>query len=339
MYAGISRRDFLAGMAGLVSGCLTAPGIIPFFIGAVARESPKILTHFPALDGMLGGIEPSELILLAGRPDTGKSLFALDLATNISSIGERSVGYFSLWRSGEWVHRMLQNRLQEVRAPHVRESVPAAGRTHRLLGFPATGKDDGVVWIDGAAFITMEECLEIARWMKTRKNVGIIVVDYLQLMGCERSMDISREQEIADQVRGFKSMAKDLGIPIILQSGLSRKIAYGREDRRPRLADALLLTTGGLGGYPDGNVEPCFDVVMFAYRNGCRFATCEGCVCHTDARGFACAFADRRLITEIIVAKNRHGATGTVEMKFDPRCQSFVARNGPTTVGAPSSSG
>ncbi|NPV26759.1 MAG: replicative DNA helicase [Firmicutes bacterium] len=243
-------------------------------------------TYFTDLDRLLAGLQPSELILLAARPGMGKTSFALNIAQNAAIRQRVPVAIFSLEMSKEQlVQRMLcgeamidQNRL----------------RTGQLLESDWTKLVEAVgplseapIYIDDTPAISVAEMRAKTRRLKAEKGLGLVVVDYLQLMQGPRRAE-NRQQEISEISRSLKSLARELNVPILALSQLSRAVEQTQE-KRPNLSH--LRESGAL--------EQDSDVVMFIYRHDYYFPESE-----------------KKNIAEIIVAKHRHGPVGTVELAF-----------------------
>lgn len=247
-------------------------------------------TGFEDLDMKTAGFQPSELIIIAGRPSMGKTSFAINIARN-AAIEERiPVGIFSLEMSKEQVvQRMLSTEAEvdshRIRTGYLRESdwpklTNAAGRL-----------SEAPVFIDDSAAISAIELRAKARRLKAEQNIGMVVIDYLQLIS-GRSRSENRQQEVSDICRGLKAMAKELKVPVVALSQLARRT---EERERPQLSDLR----------ESGAIEQDSDVVIFLYRPG-----------YYQARKTGALDPERDAKTEIIIAKQRNGPTGTVEMAF-----------------------
>lgn len=248
-------------------------------------------TGFHDLDKLTAGLQPSDLIIVAGRPGMGKTALALNMASNAALQGGIAIAIFSLEMSKEQlVLRMLCSEAlinyTAVRSGHLREHeftklTKAAGRLW-----------EAQIYIDDSAALSVLELRAKARRLmrETNGNLGMIVVDYLQLMRGSGRTD-SREQEISEISRSLKALAKELRVPVVALSQLNRQVE-GRADRRPLMADLR----------ESGAIEQDADVIAFVYREA---------VYNRDIAG-----TDEENEAEIIVAKQRNGPTDTVRVVF-----------------------
>jgi replicative DNA helicase len=254
-------------------------------------SSFSVPTGFYGLDELLGGFQKSDLIIVAARPSMGKTAFALSAARNAAVDDNVPIAIFSL----EMATMQLVTRLicaeARINAHNVRtgkfkaEDGPRISRTaHKLSQAP--------IYIDDSPGQTVLEIRAKARRLKAEKNIGLVIIDYLQLMSSSTRMD-SREREISTISRSLKSLAKELNIPVIALSQLNRAVET-RTDKRPQLSDLR----------ESGSIEQDADVVIFLnrpeYYGITQFADGES----TEG------------IAEIIVGKQRNGPTGDVRLKF-----------------------
>jgi replicative DNA helicase len=258
-------------------------------------------TGFADLDAKTAGLQPTELIILAARPAMGKTSFALSLAQNAAIRGGWPCIVFSLEMSStQLAERML---CSEVR---VDSSALRRGQLQRQdmtnLTYAAGTLSRAPILIDDTPALSLRELRARARRFRSNKELfgqkktGLIVIDYLQLMrGSTQAAKASREQEISEISRGLKSLAKELDVPVLALSQLNRSLE-SRTDKRPQLSDLR----------ESGAIEQDADLIVFIYRD-------EVYNKETEAKGIA----------EIILGKNRHGATGTVETRFEGRFTRF----------------
>lgn len=243
-------------------------------------------TGFKDLDKLTSGLHPSDLIVVAARPSMGKSSLVLNMAENISLQEKVPVGIFSLEMSK---HQLVQRLICSV--ARVDAQVLRVGNL-KEDDWPkfsnAVGQlAEAPIYIDDTANITIMEVRAKARRLMARKELGLIIVDYLQLMqGDTRSEN--RQQEISEISRALKILGRELNVPIIAVSQLSRAVEQ-RQDKRPLLSDLR----------ESGAIEQDADVVLFIYRDDYYYRD-------SDDKGIA----------EIIVAKHRNGPTGTVKTAF-----------------------
>lgn len=251
-------------------------------------------TGFKDLDRLTAGLQDSDLIIIAGRPSMGKTSFALNIAEKAALDYQIPVAVFSLEMSKEQlVQRMLSSRshvdLGKLRSGFLKEEdwprlTTAVGALY-----------EAPVYIDDTPAQSVLEMRAKARRWKSEFGLKMVIVDYLQLMRGRRSND-SREQEISDISRSLKAMAKELHIPVVALSQLSR-MTERREGNRPMLSDLR----------ESGAIEQDADVVMFVYRE----AVYRPCECPKEY----CS-CGKRFDAEIIVAKQRNGPTDTVHLTF-----------------------
>ena len=244
-----------------------------------------IATGFSDLDYKTAGLHNSDLILVAARPAMGKSAFALNIATNAAVQSKIPVAVFNLEMSkNQLVNRILCSEAMvdsnKVRTGKIEEDdwIKLATALGPLSEAP--------IYIDDTPGITMTEIRAKCRKLKIEKNIGLVVIDYLQLIQGSGKRNASREQEISEISRSLKILAKELDIPVIALSQLSRA-AEARQDHRPMLSDLR----------ESGSIEQDADIVMFLYRDDYynKDSTDKG-------------------LTEVIIAKHRGGSTGTVKL-------------------------
>lgn len=257
-------------------------------------------TGFKDLDKLLAGLHRSDLIILAARPSVGKTALALNIAVNAAKAGT-TVALFSLEMSSEQlIQRVLCSEArinsQDVRTGHIKD--PDWGNIHRAMGQLATLD----FYVDDSPAVSILEVRAKARRLLRDKTDGLIIVDYLQLMQPQNRRSENRQTEIAEISRGLKILAKELRVPVIALSQLSRAVEQ-RAGKRPQLSDLR----------ESGAIEQDADVVIFIDRN-------------TDPRGVDEDEADRppRGVAEIIVAKHRNGPTGSVRLVFNERYTKFI---------------
>lgn len=247
-------------------------------------------TGFEDLDMKTAGLQPSELIIIAGRPSMGKTSFALNIARNAAIEEQIPVGIFSLEMSKEQVVQRMLSSEAEVDSHRIRTGFLRESDWPKLTN--AAGRlSEAPIFIDDSAAISAIELRAKARRLKAEQNIGMVVIDYLQLIS-GRSRSENRQQEVSDICRGLKAMAKELKVPVVALSQLARRT---EERERPQLSDLR----------ESGAIEQDSDVVIFLYRPG-----------YYQARKAGAPDPERDTKTEIIIAKQRNGPTGTVEMAF-----------------------
>ncbi len=250
-----------------------------------------IKSGFEAIDEKTGGFHPGEFIVVAGRPSMGKSAFALNIAENIALAGT-GVGVFSLEMSKESLAlRMICGRARI--SQHRLRSHKLRDTDWSKLGNAAGPLHEAPIFIDDTGTMTALEMRAKARRLKSQHDIGMIIIDYMQMMsGGGRSEN--RQQEMSQISRSMKGLAKELGIPVIACSQLSRMVEQRGSDKRPQLSDLR----------ESGAIEQDADVVMFVYRE-------EYYVRHDDPR-----YPEVEGQADIIIAKQRNGPTGTCKLSF-----------------------
>ena len=248
-----------------------------------------ITTGFIDLDNMTAGFQPSDLIILAARPSMGKTAFVLNLAVNMGVIAKAGVAVFSLEMSKQQlVHRMMC--MQAKVSSHKARTGTIDAREWMAFATAAGALSDAKIFIDDTPGLTFAELRSKARKLHTEHKIGIIIIDYLQLMqGRANSKEANRQQEISEISRSLKGLARELSVPIIALSQLSRAVEQ-RPDKRPMLSDLR----------ESGAIEQDADIVSFIYRD--EYYTKEEC--------------KEPGVAEIIIAKQRNGPVGTVKLKF-----------------------
>lgn len=272
-------------------------------IDAAAKAGTAALgvpTGFSAIDAMVPGLRPGQLIIVAGRPGMGKTAWALNLAVNVATSQRRGVLVFSLEMDvTECAMRILSSEAR------VSVSAQLAGRSTAddwsALARTSLEIAQIPLWLDGTAALSLLDMRAKARTLALEMDragtpLGLIVVDYLQLMKTEQSRTSNREQEVSALSRGLKVLAKEMGVPVVALSQLSRKVEE-RSNKRPMLSDLR----------ESGAIEQDADLVIFFFRPGYY---------DPDDRSLAG-------IAEAIIAKQRSGPTGTARLRFDAASTRF----------------
>lgn len=263
-----------------------------------------ISTGFYDMDAMTAGFQPSDLVILAARPSMGKTAFVLNLATNMAMGTGTGVGLFSLEMSKEQlVHRMMCTEARV--SSHKARTGQIDGNDWSRFATAAGKLNETPIFIDDTPGLTFSELRSKARKLYAEHKVGAIIIDYLQLMQGRATKDANRQQEISEISRSLKSLARELKVPVITLSQLSRAVEQ-RPDKRPMLSDLR----------ESGAIEQDADVVMFIYRD--EYYNKE----ESKEPGVA----------EIIIAKQRNGPTGTVKLRFfkdDMRFANLSHASGP----------
>jgi replicative DNA helicase len=251
-------------------------------------------TGFTDLDQIMSGLNDSDLIVIAARPSMGKTTLALNMAHHLSVKQEKKVAFFSMEMSKEQLAQRLLCAQAKIDAQNMRRGFLSQDEWQKLTR--AVGPlSDAPLYIDDSASLTVMEIRAKARRLKTQKGLDALFVDYLQLMRSYGRSE-NRQQELSEISRALKALAKELSIPVIALSQLSRAVEK-REKRRPILSD--LMESGG--------IEANADVVIFIYREA-----------------YYNKDTDKGNIAEISVAKQRNGPTGTAELVFKDRFNMFA---------------
>jgi replicative DNA helicase len=244
-----------------------------------------VSTGFKKLNELTSGFQPSDLVIIAGRPSMGKTAFALNVALNAARESGQAVAVFSLEMSKEQlVQRMLCSEARvdssKLRGGYLRET------DWPKLTKAASTLSESALFIDDTPAISVLEMRAKTRRLKKEQKLGMVVVDYLQLMRSDNNE--SREREVSDISRSLKALAKELKVPVVALSQLNRGVE-ARNEKRPQLADLR----------ESGSIEQDADVIAFIYRE-------EVYNRDTPDQGTA----------EIIIGKQRNGPIGTVKLKF-----------------------
>ncbi|MDW8106950.1 MAG: replicative DNA helicase [Armatimonadota bacterium] len=265
-----------------------------------------VSTGYRELDRMLSGLQPSELIILAARPSVGKTSLAINIAEHVALRARKAVAIFSLEMAAEQlVQRMLCSQAA-VSAQRLRRLQLGAEEWLRLQQ-AAERLFDAPIYIDDSGSLSPMEMRAKCRRLKARlagRELGLIVVDYLQLMRSHRRME-NRNQEIGEIARALKQIAREFHVPVLVLSQLSRSIER-RENKRPMLSDLR----------DSGSIEAEADVVMFIHREEYYRDTASADLPPDQVH---------QQEVEIIIAKQRNGPTGRVKLLFQPDFSRFVA--------------
>jgi replicative DNA helicase len=255
-------------------------------------EVAGVATGYTDLDALTGGLQPSDLIILAARPSVGKTSLALSLAYNVALVGNHTVGVFSLEMSRDQL-------VQRILAMHTGIDMQRL-RTGNLRGDELNLAFEGMgvlselpIYIEDTPGLSITEVRSKARRLASETGVNLLMIDYLQLMSGRRSDN--RVQEVSEISRGLKALAREINVPVIALSQLSRAVE-GRQSHVPMLSDLR----------ESGSIEQDADIVMFIYRE-------ELYDRETDKKGIA----------EIHIAKHRNGPLGVIPLRFEARTTQF----------------
>ena len=265
-------------------------------IEAAARQKGRITgvpTGFIDLDYKMAGLQPSDLILLAARPSMGKTALALNIAQYVAFHDNQCVAIFSLEMSKEQLVNRLFSLESRVDAQKLRTGSLQDSEWEQLVEGAATIANSHLI-IDDTPGISVAQLRSKCRKYSRENDLKLIIIDYLQLMTGSGKTE-SRQQEISDISRSLKGLARELNVPVIALSQLNRGVEQ-REDKRPMLSDLR----------DSGAIEQDADVVMFIYRDD-----------------YYNKDSDRKGISEVIIAKQRNGPIGTVDLVWLPEYTMF----------------
>jgi replicative DNA helicase len=282
-----------------------------------------LATGFTDLDQRMGGLQPSDLIIVAGRPSMGKTALATNIAYHVAQSYRRDpdsqaaldgavVGFFSLEMSAEQLATRIISEQAYIPSERIRRGRIESEEFDRIVEV-SQELQNLPLYIDQTGGITVAQLAARARRLKRQRDVGLIVVDYLQLLsGSTRRAAEGRVQEVSEITTGLKALAKELHVPVLALSQLSRQVEQ-REDKRPQLADLR----------ESGSIEQDADVVLFVFREEYyveRRQPRENTEEHKQWQ------QEMDLVTgkaEVIIGKQRHGPTGTVRLQFTPEFTRF----------------
>jgi len=255
-----------------------------------------IPSGFPDLDRMTSGFQRSDLIIVAARPSVGKTAFALNVAQNVAVRAKEIVAIFSLEMSAAQLVQRIISAEANVDAGRLRTG-HLEGDDWEKLTMAIGTLSDAEIYIDDTPGITVAEIRAKCRRLKQEKGLGMILIDYLQLISGRGKPGESRQQEVAEISRTLKQIARELEVPVIALSQLSRGVEQ-RQDKRPMMSDLR----------ESGSIEQDADIVAFLYRDD-----------YYDKE------TEKKNIIEIIIAKQRNGPVGTVELLFMKNFSKFVS--------------
>src|SRR5204863_9339486 len=293
-----------------------------------------LATGLKDLDSKMGGLQPSDLIIVAGRPGMGKTALATNIAYNVArawrgevradghidTVNGGIVGFFSLEMSAE----QLATRIIAEQSGIASSTIRRGGITERdfeKIKDVAIELQHLPFYIDETGGLTVAQLAARARRLKRQKGMDLLVIDYIQLLsGSSRRAQENRVQEVTEITTNLKALAKELAVPIMALSQLSRQVE-SRDDKRPQLSDLR----------ESGSIEQDADVVMFVFREEYYLANKEP---RPGTPEYEKWQLDMSLVhgkAEVIIGKQRHGPTGTVELHFEGQCTRFsdLARESP----------
>jgi replicative DNA helicase len=284
------------------------------------NELSGLPTGLLDLDNMMGGLQPSDLVILAGRPSMGKTALATNIAVNVASQKRLHryqadpdgpsepavVGFFSLEMSAEQLASRILSEQAEIPSNRIRRGKIDEDEMRRLV-LASQSLTQAHLFIDQTGGISIAQLTARARKLKRQRGLDLLIVDYIQLLsGSASKAAAGRVQEITEITTGLKALAKELEVPLIALSQLSRQVEQ-REDKRPQLSDLR----------ESGSIEQDADVVLFVFREEYYVQRREPSITEVEAHQKWQAELDAvRGIGEVIIGKQRHGPTGTVRLQF-----------------------
>ena len=262
-------------------------------------------TGFADLDRLTTGLHPSDFIILAARPSMGKTALALNIAQNVALRGAKEgedpkrVAFFSLEMSGDQLVQRMICTEADTNLQVQEEDNPAGTEQWDRLWEAAARLDEANIFIDDTPGLSILDLRSRARRLQAEGGLDFIVIDYLQLMQGSRSHQANdnRQQEVTEISRGLKALARELRVPVLALSQLSRSVEL-RQCKQPMLSDLR----------ESGSLKQDADIVMFLYRED-YYKSADDTPSH---------------ITELIVAKHRNGPTGSVTLFFKEDCTKFI---------------
>jgi replicative DNA helicase len=278
------------------------------------EPAPFVLSGFAGLDEFLGGFQRSDLIIVAGRPSMGKTSLALTIARNAAVEHRACVAMFSLEMAREAVVLRLLSSESEVNSRRLRFGLHSQEDERKIM--EATGiLSEAPIYIDDSPQIRIAEMQGKARRLQREHGVNLIIVDYLQLIQGEGRSE-NRVQEISYISRSLKGLARELNVPVVAVSQLSRAVEF-RASHKPQLSDLR----------ESGSIEQDADVVIFIYRDEVYFPT-------EEEWKMAHPGASYPPPAEIIIAKHRNGPTGEVQLRFRTSLAKFenISREEPSLL-------
>jgi len=260
------------------------------------RGITGVESHFPDLDKMTSGFQKNDLIIVAARPSVGKTAFALNIAQNVAIKSTETVAVFSLEMSAAQLVQRIICSEANIDASRMRTGYFDGNDWERMsvaLGTLSEAK----IFIDDTPALTVYDIRAKCRRLKKEHGLGMIVIDYLQLIAGRGRRGANRQEEVSEISRTLKQIARELEVPVIALSQLSRGVEQ-RQDKRPMMSDLR----------ESGAIEQDADIVAFLYRDD-----------YYDKE------SEKKNIIEIIIAKQRNGPVGTVELAFLKNFNKFVS--------------
>ena len=267
-------------------------------------------TGLTDLDEKLGGLHKSDLVIIAGRPSMGKTALATNIAYHaakdiqLKSV-KSSVAFFSLEMSSEQLSTRILSEQSRIKSNDIRRGKATEEELGRYI---ETSRDiyDLPLYIDETPAITISSLSNRARRIKRKFGLSLIVVDYIQLMRTNSKRNDGRVQEISEITQGLKALAKELGVPVLALSQLSRAVEQ-RDDKKPQLADLR----------ESGSIEQDADVVLFVFREEYYEEKKQPKLGSIEHAEWQSKMNDIAGMAEILIGKQRHGPTGNIQVEFE----------------------
>lgn len=254
-----------------------------------------IPSGFEELDKMTSGFQKNDLIIVAARPSVGKTAFALNVAQNVGVRAKETVAIFSLEMSAAQLVQRIICAEANVDAGRMRTGFLEESDWHKMT-MAISALSTAEIYIDDSPMLTVADIRAKCRRLKKEKGLGLVIIDYLQLIQGRGKASENRQQEVSEISRSLKAIARELEVPVIALSQLSRGVEQ-RQDKRPMMSDLR----------DSGSIEQDADIVAFLYRDD-----------YYDKE------SEKQNIIEIIIAKQRNGPVGTVELVFLKNYNKFV---------------
>ena len=284
-----------------------------------------IATGLRDLDTKMGGLQPSDLIIIAGRPGMGKTALATNIAYNIAkahraevqpdgtmkTVNGGIVGFFSCEMSAEQLATRILAEQTSIASSMIRRGGISEADFEKIRDY-SIELQSLPLYVDETGGLSISQLTARARRLKRQKGLDMIVIDYIQLLQGSGKKSDNRVQEVTEITTNLKALAKELNVPIIALSQLSRQVE-NREDKRPQLADLR----------ESGSIEQDADVVIFVYREEYYLANKEPRIGTPEYEKWQLDMSLVHGKAEIIIGKQRHGPTGTVEVQFEGQFTRF----------------
>ncbi len=274
-------------------------------------------TGLTDLDNRLGGMHKQDLIIIAGRPSMGKTALATNIAfnaaKNIEKKGSKStVAFFSLEMSSEQLSTRILSEQSRIRSNDIRRGKVSEKEFEKFI---ETSKNiyELPLYIDETPAITIAAISNRSRRIKRLFGLDLIVIDYIQLMKSAGKKEYNRVQEVSEITQGLKALAKELDVPVLALSQLSRAVEQRGDDKKPQLSDLR----------ESGSIEQDADVVMFVYREAYYLERKEPTLGSIEHAEWQQKMNEISSLAEIIISKQRHGPTGNVKVEFEAMYTKF----------------